>query len=171
MKRFIWRLLPQRHPLLCMTCLVLLTNGCDTLNRSAYVRSTTGVTRTNSQRSDSTYLYVRDSVVVYTQCTMGNTQCTMGNTQCPASSRKSVETTRPAPPQVSSPYIERWHTEQRERVVTNTDTIYHDRELEIQLPPERYVPRAVKVLAWTGGAAILLVCLWGMRRICKCVNL
>ena len=53
-----------------------------------------------------------------------------------------------------------WHTEYRNRVVTKTDTVYQNREVEIQLPPERYVPRAVKGLAYIGGAAIGLLLLW-----------
>jgi len=90
---------------------------------------------------------VRDSVVVY------------------------VGATSPPPPKEGlSEYLQapslrglgesHWHTEYRNRVVTKTDTVYCDREVEIQLPPERYVPRAVKGLAYIGGAAILLLLLW-----------
>ena len=51
-------------------------------------------------------------------------------------------------------YLDRWRDRWRERTLTRTDTVYQDREVQIQLPPERYVPRAVKSLAWTGAAAI-----------------
>ena len=61
--------------------------------------------------------------------------------------------------------LERWHTEWRERVVVKTDTVYQEREVRIQLPPERYVPRAVKWLAWAGGAAIFLLLLWVVLKI------
>lgn len=63
--------------------------------------------------------------------------------------------------------IERWHTEWRERVVVRTDTVYRDREVVVQLPPERYVPRAVKGLAWTGAATITMLLLWVVWRICR----
>ena len=49
------------------------------------------------------------------------------------------------------------------REYTRGDTVYLNREVQIQLPPERYVPRAVKVLAWIGGAAIGLLLLWVIR--------
>ena len=61
--------------------------------------------------------------------------------------------------------IERYHTEWRERVVIKADTVYQEREVEIQLPPERYVPRAVRWLAWAGGAAIFSICLWLILKI------
>ncbi len=61
--------------------------------------------------------------------------------------------------------IERYHTEYRERVVTRIDTVYMDREVQVQLPPERYVPRAVRWLAWTGAVAIILLVLFTALRI------
>ena len=60
-------------------------------------------------------------------------------------------------------YLDRWRDRWRERTLTRTDTVWQDREVRIQLPPERYVPRAVKVLAWIGGAAIGLLLLWVIR--------
>lgn len=60
----------------------------------------------------------------------------------------------------------RWHTEWRERVVIKNDTVYQDKETVVQLPPERYVPRAVKVLAWIGAFtvfALLLRLLWRLK--------
>ena len=53
-------------------------------------------------------------------------------------------------------YLDRWRDRYRDRIITRTDTIYQDREIVIQLPPERYVPRAVRWLAWIGGIAILV---------------
>ena len=38
-------------------------------------------------------------------------------------------------------YLDRWRDRWRERTLTRTDTVYQDREVQIQLPPERYVPR------------------------------
>lgn len=52
--------------------------------------------------------------------------------------------------------VEHWHTRYRDRVVVKTDTLYQNKETVIQLPPERYVPRAVRWLAWIGGIAILV---------------
>ena len=63
-------------------------------------------------------------------------------------------------------YLDRWHDRWHERVVIRNDTVYQDKETVIQLPPERYVPRAVRCLAWIGGIAIgfLLLCLlWKIR--------
>ena len=54
-------------------------------------------------------------------------------------------------------HLDRWRDRWRERTLTRTDTVYQDREVQIQLPPERYVPRAVKSLAWTGAAAIVFL--------------
>ena len=60
-------------------------------------------------------------------------------------------------------YLDRWRDRWRERTLTRTDTVWQDREVQIQLPPERYVPQAVKGLAWIGGAAIGLLLLWVIR--------
>ena len=163
-----------------MMCLVL--NGCRTqalrtsdspnpLKEGAYRAETRAW-------QDSTYHYVRDSVVVYAG---------MGNGE-----RGSVETTRPAP-SLSSPGtrtppsavssertaypwvlpagegarvpgnvlggIEHWHTEYRDRVVVKTDTVYQDREVVVQLPPERYVPAFYKYGTIAGVLAVLLLIL------------
>jgi len=59
-----------------------------------------------------------------------------------------------------------YHTEYRDRVVTKTDTVFCDREVQIQLPPERYVPRTVRWLAWAGVLALfalLLRLLWRLK--------
>ena len=60
-------------------------------------------------------------------------------------------------------YLDRWRDRWREKTVIRTDTVYQDKATIIQLPPERYVPRAVRCLAWIGGIAIgfLLLCLFG----------
>lgn len=63
-------------------------------------------------------------------------------------------------------YLDRWRDRWREHIITRTDTIYQDKETVIQLPPERYVPRAVKVLAWIGAFAVfalLLRLLWHLK--------
>lgn len=64
-------------------------------------------------------------------------------------------------------YLDHWRERWRERVVVKTDTVYRDREVTVQLPPERYVPRAVKGLAWTGAATITVLLLWVAWRICR----
>ena len=63
-------------------------------------------------------------------------------------------------------YIDRWRDRWLERTITRADTVYKDREVQVQLPPERYVPRAVRCLAWTGVFAILalvLRLLWRLK--------
>ena len=57
-------------------------------------------------------------------------------------------------------YIDRWRDRWRERILTRTDTIYQDKEIVVHSPPERYVPRAVRWLAWIGCVAILVFLLW-----------
>ena len=149
MKRSIWRLL-------IAGCLLLLA-GCRCLSDSPNPLREGAYRAETRAWQDSTYHYVRDSVVVY------------------------VGATSPTPPKEGlSEYLQapslrglgesHWHTEYRNRVVTKTDTVYQDREVEIQLPPERYVPRAVKGLAWAGGAAIFSICLWLILKMCKFVN-
>ena len=51
------------------------------------------------------------------------------------------------------------------REYTRGDTVYLNREVQIQLPPERHIPRAVEVLPWTGGIAIFRICLWLILKI------
>ena len=94
---------------------------------------------------DSTYHYVQDSVVVYIQ------DATFPPAAGSPQATRSGVLLKGEPEGVSEV---RWHTEWRERTLTRTDTVYQDREVQIQLPPERYVPRAVKSLAWTGVASI-----------------
>lgn len=63
-------------------------------------------------------------------------------------------------------YLDRWRDRWRERVVVKTDTVFCDREVQIQLPPERYVPQAVKWPAWIGTLALfalLLRLLWHLK--------
>ncbi len=133
MKRYIWK----------YAIAGILLTGCKTPSISPFKG---GECRTETSAAlDSTYHYVRDSVVVYVG-EMMNDELGMMN---------------------DKPDIERWHTEWRERVVVRTDTVYRDREVVVQLPPERYVPRAVKGLAWTGAAAIMLLLLWVVWRICR----
>ena len=61
-------------------------------------------------------------------------------------------------------YCTHWRDRWRERVVIHTDTLYCDREVVQQLPPERYVPQAVKWLAWVGVSAIGWAVLYVGRR-------
>lgn len=62
-------------------------------------------------------------------------------------------------------YLDRWRDRWRERTITRTDTVYQDREVTVQLPPEKYIPRAVRCLAWIGGIAILVFLPWLLRKI------
>lgn len=100
-----------------------------------------GESRAETKASqDSTYHYIHDSIVVYVPDTIA------------PSLRGSGES--------------RWHTEWRERVVIKNDTVYQDKETVVQLPPERYIPRAVRFFAWIGAFAvfaILLRLLWRQK--------
>lgn len=63
-------------------------------------------------------------------------------------------------------YLDRWRDRWRERVVIKNDTVYQDKETVVQLPPERYIPRAVRFFAWIGAFAvfaILLRLLWRQK--------
>ena len=62
-------------------------------------------------------------------------------------------------------YLDRWRDRWRERTITHTDTIYQDKETVVHSPPERYVPRIVKWLAYIGAAAIILILLCLLRKI------
>lgn len=57
-------------------------------------------------------------------------------------------------------YLDRWRDRYRDRIITRTDTIYQDKEIIVHSPPEKYVPRIVKCLAYIGVAAILVFLLW-----------
>ena len=148
-----------------MMCLVLLMSGCKTPSNSPFKGGECRAENRMTTRAwqDSTYHYVRDSVVVVR----------------PPRPPLTPPSKEGDPDALSSPplkgelegvsglgeVLERWHTEWRERVVVKTDTVYQEREVRIQLPPERYVPRAVKWLAWAGGAAIFLLLLWVVLKI------
>ena len=56
-------------------------------------------------------------------------------------------------------YIDHWRDKYHDRIITRTDTIYQDKEIVIHSPPERYVPRTVRWLAWIGFFAILAILL------------
>ncbi len=62
-------------------------------------------------------------------------------------------------------YLDRWRDRWRERVVIRNDTVYQDKEIVVQLPPERYVPRAVRWLACIGATAIVIILLWLLWKI------
>lgn len=52
-------------------------------------------------------------------------------------------------------YLDRWHDRWRDRTITRTDTVYQNREVQIQLPPERYVPRFYKYGTMVGVLAVI----------------
>lgn len=61
-------------------------------------------------------------------------------------------------------YIDRWRDRWREKTVIRTDTVYQDKETII-LPPEKYVPKTIKWLAYIGVAAIVAFLLWLLLKI------
>ena len=58
--------------------------------------------------------------------------------------------------------IDRWHNLWRDRIVATTDTLYRDREVVVQLPPERYVPWLYRVAMYVCIAVVLYI----ITRIC-----
>ena len=58
--------------------------------------------------------------------------------------------------------IDRWHNLWRDRIVATTDTFYRDREVLVQLPPERYVPWLYRVALYVCIALVLYI----ITRIC-----
>ncbi len=52
-------------------------------------------------------------------------------------------------------YLDRWRDRWRERTLTRTDTVYQDREVQIQIPPERYVPRFYTYGTMVGVLAVI----------------
>ena len=59
-------------------------------------------------------------------------------------------------------FIDRWHNLWRDRIVATTDTLYRDREVLVQLPPERYVPWLYRVALYVCIALVLYI----ITRIC-----
>jgi len=53
-------------------------------------------------------------------------------------------------------YLDRWRDRWHEKIVIRNDTVYQDKETVIHSPPEKYVPRMVKWLAYIGAAAIII---------------
>lgn len=102
--------------------------------------STTSHTQTNSQQHDSTYHLIKDSIVVYVYDTI-------------------------APPLKEGMGRSRFRTEYRDRIIIRTDTIYQDKEVIIHAPPEKYVPKTIKWLAYIGVAAIVAFLLWLLWKI------
>ena len=58
--------------------------------------------------------------------------------------------------------IDRWHNLWRDRIVATTDTFYRDREVLVQLPPERYIPWLYRVALYVCIALVLYI----ITRIC-----
>ncbi len=61
-------------------------------------------------------------------------------------------------------YIDRWRDRWLERLVIRNDTIYQDRKVIIHSPPEKYIPRIVKWLAWVGVSATIALLLRLLRK-------
>ena len=57
-------------------------------------------------------------------------------------------------------WCDRWHDRWRERVVLRTDTVWREREVVRQLPPERYVPPLYRRCTYI----LLIVCLLAALR-------
>ena len=60
-------------------------------------------------------------------------------------------------PRVDTVYIDRWRTMWRDRAVTTTDTIYRDKQIITQLPPERYIPPIYKAALYICIALALYI--------------
>lgn len=60
--------------------------------------------------------------------------------------------------------LEHWHTEYKDSIVLKTDTLYRDKEIIKQLPPERYIPPWAW---WTLGFSILMALLTVARIILR----
>ena len=54
-------------------------------------------------------------------------------------------------------FIDRWHNLWRDRTVATTDTVYKDKEVLVQLPPERYVPWLYRVALYVCIALVLII--------------
>ena len=64
-------------------------------------------------------------------------------------------------------FIDRWHNLWRDRTVATTDTVYKDKEVLVQLPPERYVPWLYRVALYVCIALVLYIIIRiCVRRIC-----
>ena len=53
--------------------------------------------------------------------------------------------------------IDRWHNIWRDRIVATTDTVYKDKVVTVQLPPERYVPWLYRVALYVCIALVLYI--------------
>ena len=58
--------------------------------------------------------------------------------------------------------IDRWHNSWRDRIVATTDTVYKDKVVTVQLPPERYIPWLYRVALYVCIALVLYI----ITRIC-----
>ena len=63
-------------------------------------------------------------------------------------------------------YLDHWRDRWMERTITRTDTLYRDREVTEQLPPEKYIPRTVRCLAWIGAFTLFAILLRLLWRLC-----
>ena len=53
--------------------------------------------------------------------------------------------------------IDRWHNSWRDRIVATTDTVYKDKLVTVQLPPERYIPWLYRVALYVCIALVLYI--------------
>ena len=101
-------------------------------------------------RNDSIVIrdrFVRDSIIVH--------DSTVIRIPCPD----------PSDSNYSPPYeggagggsVEHFRTIWRDRTVATTDTVYKDKEVLVQLPPERYVPWLYRVALYVCIALVLLI--------------
>lgn len=66
-------------------------------------------------------------------------------------------------------FVDRWRDRVRQHVSVRTDTLYLTHEVTVTLPPERYVPKPVKGLAWIGATTLVLLLLLVIRKVCQAV--
>ncbi len=108
-----------------MILFVLLTSGCKTPSVSPFKGGECRVENRMATSASLDSTYHRDSIFVR--------EYTRGDTV----------------------YLDRWRDRWRERTLTRTDTVYQDREVQIQLPPERYVPRFYTYGTMVGVLAVI----------------
>lgn len=108
-----------------MILFVLLTSGCKTPSVSPFKGGECRVENRMATSASLDSTYHRDSIFVR--------EYTRGDTV----------------------YLDRWRDRWHERTLTRTDTVYQDREVVIQLPPERYVPRFYTYGTMVGVLAVI----------------
>jgi hypothetical protein len=125
--------------LTAMLLILLALNSCATQNPLISVPRNDSIVIRDRFVRDS--IYVRDSIILRLPCP------------------------DPSDSNYSPPYeggagggsVEHFRTIWRDRTVATTDTVYKDKEVLVQLPPERYVPWLYRVALYVCIALVLLI--------------